>query len=461
MEKLGLWSLILSVTSLATIGNLGFTGSLIKFSAEFSTNNEFKKINSILNCSVLGVSILSFVLLTVVYFLGYYFLGYFVEEKWVVIGQNLLFYALISLYINVLAGLYFSTLEGLNLAYLKSVAFIFATLIYVILSVIFISIYDIIGLGYAQVCQAVVFLILGVLFCMFKIKNFKLLLLNWDSSLMKKVFNYGLNFQMIGIAQMLYDPITKAILAKYGGLNYVAIFEMASKLVVQVRAIVANIIQTLTPKIVKLNALFGKEKIVDAYKQINNINLILVFVSIAVIIPFGNILSIILLGSSDNNFILALVIISIGWMINSLNIPSYIVNLATSNLRWNVVAHISIGVLNLILCILIGYLSQNGIYIISSWVIALILGSLLIIYEFHKRQNISLHVIFNKVFYKLLISFMLLVCFSCLINSLIQNLFMLTLSQLVLVCVYYVIVSSINEVKQLIFLILKTNRFKN
>ena len=56
---------------------------------------------------------------------------------------------------------------------------------------------------------------------------------------MKKVFKYGMNFQAIGLAQMLYDPITKSILSKYGSLDFVAIFEMASKLVIQVRSISA------------------------------------------------------------------------------------------------------------------------------------------------------------------------------------------------------------------------------
>ena len=49
IEKLGLWSLILSVTSLATLGNFGFTGSLIKFSAELSTTKKYKEINATLS----------------------------------------------------------------------------------------------------------------------------------------------------------------------------------------------------------------------------------------------------------------------------------------------------------------------------------------------------------------------------------------------------------------------------
>jgi O-antigen/teichoic acid export membrane protein len=133
LEKLGLWSLILSVTSLVNIGNFGFTGSLVKFSAELSIKNEFKKINAILNVSIVGISLILAILLSIIYFLGHYFMWYFVDVKWVPTSQNLLFYALLSLYINILASLYFSVLEGLNLAYLRSISFIIATVIYVIL----------------------------------------------------------------------------------------------------------------------------------------------------------------------------------------------------------------------------------------------------------------------------------------------------------------------------------------
>lgn len=462
IEKLGLWSLILSVTSLASIGNFGFTGSLVKFTAELSVGNNFKKINAILNSSIICVGIFLAVLFMLIYFLGYNFIGFFVDYKWISISRTLLSFALTSLYINIIASLYFSILEGLNLAYLRAISFITATIIYVVLSVIFIKSYDLLGLAYAQVCQALIFLILGIVLTKRFAFEFNIFYLKWHKNLMKKVFNYGMSFQLIGIAQILYDPITKAILSKYGGLNYVAIFEMASKLVIQVRAISAGIIQNIVPKIVKLNTVFGKEKIINAYKKINNINLFLIFSTLILIIPFSNIISILLLGHSEQKFIIILIITCTGWAINALNISSYMINLGTGDLRWNVISHLTIGFLNLFFCLLIGYFYRNGVYIILSWIFALILGSSLIIAEYHRRNKISFHFIFNKVFYQLLGFYLLLLIASYFINKHINNLILLITVECILILIYYYfVVFKIKEVKNNIYFIYQTKKQNN
>lgn len=456
IEKLGLWSLILSVTSLASIGNFGFTGSLVKFSAELAIEKEYKKINAILNTSLIAVSLILAILLSIVFFLGFHFIGFFVEDKWISISQDLLFYSLISLYINIIAGLYFSILEGLNMAYLKSIAFVIATILYVFFAIVFINIYDILGLAYAQIIQTLIFLILGLLLSKKYVQNFNLFYFRWHKELMKKVFTYSINFQAIGLAQMLYDPITKVMLSKFGGLDYVAIFEMASKLVIQIRSISSTIIQNVVPKIVTLNFTYGNEKIFEAYKKINSINLFLSFSTVALIIPFSNIISIFLLGKTDSSFISALIIICLGWLINSLNIPSYMMNLGTGDLKWNVIAHLIIGMLNLVFCWTIGVVFKNGLYIIISWIISLIIGSSLIILEYHLRNKIPYSVIFNKVFFQLFVYFVLLNLSCYFINTLNYNIILLFFIQGVLVLIYYlIIVLKIDEIKSNINQILK------
>jgi O-antigen/teichoic acid export membrane protein len=461
IEKLGLWSLILSVTSLATIGNFGFTGSLVKFSAELSVLNKYKQINAILNSSILGVSLILGVVLLLIFLFSYNFISYLVDEKWIAMGQNLLLYALISLYINIIAGLYFSILDGLNFAYLKSLSFIFVTIVYTILSMFLIVKYDLIGLAYAQVCQAFLFLILGIVLNLIYVKGFKFFYFKWHKELMKKVFNYGMSFQMIGLAQMFYDPITKAILSRFGGLDFVAIFEMASKLVIQVRAIPASILQNLVPKIVTLKTTLGHDKITEAYKKMNVINLFLNFSTLVIILPFSNIISILLLGESDESFICVLIVTTIGWLINSLNISAYIVNLGTGNLKWNVISHLIIGVLNLLFCFSVGYFFRNGLYIIFSWILALIIGSILIVLEYHNRNKISLNIIFSRVFFKLFGFLTLLSLLSYFVNINVNNFFSLLIIQGILILVYYlVIILTIKELKENIIFILQTKKLK-
>lgn len=459
LEKLGLWSLILSVTSLANIGNLGFTGSLIKFSAELSAEKEFAKINAILNTSIVGVSIIAAVLLLGVYVIGYNTLDFFVEDKWLESGRTLLSFALLSLYLNILSGLYFSILEGLNMAYLRSLAFIISTICYVVSAIFFANEYDIIGLAYAQILQATLFLVLGITLSLRFVKGFRIFYFKWHKKLMIEVFNYGVNFQIMGIAQMLYDPITKSILSRYGGLDFVAIFEMTSKLVRQVRMVPAAILQNIVPKIVTLNVTKGSNKVKEAYKRINNINLFLLFSSVFLLIPLSKIFSIILLDETNASFVISLIILSFGWAINSLNIPAYMVNLGTGHLKWNVVGHVIIGILNLVLCFLIGYFFENGIYITIGWIASLIVGSSIIVLEYHKRNGMALSSIFNQLFFKLLGCYLVLGVLSYLISVNINGLIPLILSQAVLILLYLsFLFLNIKEVKENVGLIYNTRK---
>ena len=450
IEKLGLWSLILSVTSLANIGNFGFTGSLVKYSAELSIRDEYKVINAILNASVVSIIILLMVLLSSVYFLSFFFLEYIVEDNWLEISRGLLFYALLSLFINIIASLYFSILEGLNLSFLKSVALIFATIIYVALSILLLDKFDLMGLAYAQLVQAISFLIMGLIMSKIYIPNFKLLFFKWHKSLMKDVYSYGFNFQLIGISLMLYDPITKTILSKYVGLDFVGIFELATKLVKQIRALTSGAIQNLIPKIVKINRLNNKEKIIDAYKKINNINLILTFSTLVLLIPLSKSLSIILIDQKNMSFIIVLICLTIGWFISSVAVPAYMVNLGTTNLKWNVMSHILIGILNFLLCLIVAHYFGNGVNVVLSWVFSLILGSLIIIYEFHKRNKISFNETFNKMFFKLFFLFLIISILSFILMSFTDRIILLLIINGALFLVYFLLLFQIKQVKYIL-----------
>lgn len=459
LEKLGLWSLILSVTSLASIGNFGFTGSLIKFSAELSVNDQYKKINAILNTSVLAVCITLSLILTIVYFLGYYFIGHFIDEKWVSTGIDLLFYALISLFINITGALYFSVLEGLNMAYLKSISFIVTTIIYIVLSVIFINKFDIMGLAYAQLCQSFLFLLFGIILSKNYINKFTFFYFRWHKELMKRVFLYSLKFQGMGVPQLLYDPITKTILSKYGGLDSVAIFEIASKLVKQVRLIPARILINTVPKIVKLNVIKGGEKIKEVYTKINTINLLLLFTTVLVIIPFSKIISILIIDRIDADFIIILIVLSVGELFSSLTTSAYIINLGTGKIKWNVISHLTIGILNLILCLSIGLIFENGMYIIYGWIISLVLGSSVTVLEYHKRNKIPFNRLFNNNFFQVLFYFLVFGFLSYFINDQISNIINLIIIQTLLTLLYvFMVTTGIKDIKKNIIYIIKTKR---
>ena len=61
-----------------------------------------------------------------------------------------------------------------------------------------------------------------------------------------------MNFQIISISTMCYEPVTKVLLSKYGGVSLVGYFEMATRLVQQFRAVIISANQVLVPTIAHL-----------------------------------------------------------------------------------------------------------------------------------------------------------------------------------------------------------------
>jgi O-antigen/teichoic acid export membrane protein len=83
------------------------------------------------------------------------------------------------------------------------------------------------------------------------------------------------------------------------------------------------------------------------------------------------------------------ILLVIGWFFNTLIAPAYFANLGIGELSWNVIGHVTIGVLNIILGLLLGVL-YNGIGVVIAWVVSLAFGSSIIILSYHITHEISL-----------------------------------------------------------------------
>jgi O-antigen/teichoic acid export membrane protein len=96
-------------------------------------------------------------------------------------------------------------------------------------------------------------------------------------------------------------------------------------------------------------------------------------------------------------------LLSVGWFLNTLNVPAYFAYFGIGELRWNVIGHITIGILNICLGILLG-LFYNGIGVITAWVFSLASGSSIIYLSYHVRHKIPFRELLHKDSFKLFIA---------------------------------------------------------
>ena len=214
---------------------------------------------------------------------------------------------------------------------------------------------------------------------------------------------------------MFYDPVTKSLLSKYGGLSMVGYYEMANKLVQQCRSIIVSANQVLVPAFADLDERNPK-KIRSVYLTSYNLLFYLASPLFAMIILCIPLISEIWIGHYERIFIIFGVLLSIGWFLNTLAAPAYFANLGTGDLRWNVIGHAIIGILNAGLGLILGFYF-DGYGVAVAWIIAMSLGSAIIYFFYHHINGISFGELFpinSRVMF-------LFYSFLCVISFIIQR----------------------------------------
>lgn len=208
---------------------------------------------------------------------------------------------------------------------------------------------------------------------------------------------------------MFYEPTTKALLSKFGGLSMVGYFEMASRMVQQFRALIVSANQVIVPIIADFQEK-NPERIRSIYLTNYNLLFYLALPLYSLIIIATPLISELWIGHYERIFIIFGILLSIGWFLNTLNVSSYYANLGMGTLRWNVVGHVAIAVLNFILGVFWTFLDGYGVVI--AWFIALSLGSAVICISYHLTDKIPLKELLPKDSSAMLYFFVFILIFS-------------------------------------------------
>jgi len=388
IEQLGIWSLVLATTAVTQIANLGLSGSVVKFVAKYVARGENENVSSVIQTAFLSVGIFVAIILMIGYPIAKWILGLVILPESLPSALAILPYAFLALWIMIVTSIFQAGLDGYQRIDIRSILLMGGAVLHLFLCFIFVPIHGLMGLAYARVIQNfIVFISSWIL-----IKRYVPLLpvfpSKWNKNIFKEIIRYGMNFQIMTVTTMLYDPITKALLSKFGGLSMVGYYEMANKMIIHLRALIVSANQVLIPVIADLKERTHK-KIQSIYLSSYQLLFYLALPLYSLIIVSMPIISELWIGHYERIFVLFGVLLAIGWFLSTLKAPSYFANLGTGELRWNVVSHITIGLLNVGLGFLLG-IFYGGIGVVIAWVISLALGSSIVYLSYHIRHKIPL-----------------------------------------------------------------------
>jgi len=388
IEQLGIWSLVLATTAITQIANLGLSRSVVKFVAKYVARGENENVSGVIQTAFLSMGIFVALILTIGYPIAKWILRLIIPLESFPSALAILPYAFLALWIMIVTSVFQAGLDGYQRIDIRSILLMGGTLLHLFLCFMLAPKFGLMGLAYARIIQNFIVFVSSWILIKRYIPLLPIFPIKWNKKLFKEIIRYGMNFQVITIASILYDPVTKALLSKFGGLSMVGYYEMANKMIIQLRTLIVSANQVLIPVIADLKERAPK-KIQSIYLSSYQLIFYLALPLYSLIIVSMPIVSKLWIGRNERIFVIFGTLLAIGWFFYTLNAPSYFTNLGTGELRWNVIGHIAIALLNVGLGFSLGFF-YGGIGVIIAWVISLVLGSSIVYLSYHIRYKIPL-----------------------------------------------------------------------
>jgi O-antigen/teichoic acid export membrane protein len=387
-KQFGIWSLVMAFTSFASVANLGFPGSVVKFVAQSMAYEDSKKASQVIQTSAIAIAVISGALILAAFPLIRWGLRFVVSGDALASAVALLPFSFLAFWLMMIAGVFLSALDGYKRTDMRSSLLVGVSAINLLLCILLVPQYGLMGLAYSVIAANLCALLLSWLLIR---KNNPLLPLfpsEWRTAIFKEVVGYAAKFQIISLAVMLFEPLTKAFLGKFGGLSMVAFYEMASRLIQQLRALIVSAYAVLVPVLAEYKET-SPEKIPTTYSKSYEIIYYLALPAFALLILWLPLISKLWIGHVESIFVLMGSVLAVGLFLNTLAVPAYVVSLGSGELKWNVIGHVATAILNLLLGY-IGGLYFGGYGVVIGATIALLIGSILTSFPFQLEHNISI-----------------------------------------------------------------------
>jgi len=410
ISSLGIWSVVIATVSTSRLADFGLGSAITKFVASDLAKGDSKSAAKSVETSLVAVGVIAFFILILVSPLIKYLLSLIFVGDDLISALNLLPYAIASLWLVLTSTILLSSFDGAQLMLTRAVIVVVGQLIMLVISIVLVPKFGLLGLAFGQLVQGLFLLIFSWFLLRKSLDELSVFPSYFSKKIFIKMFKYGFNVQLSGIVIMLFDPLTKSLMAKFGGASITGLFEIANQVVLKVRALIISANQAVIPKVAELVEKNPKN-LKDLYiKNMKILLLIMMFAFSILLIWIQPLISFILKDAPDNFYLIYYSLV-LAWFANTLATPAYFFNLGIGSVKDNTVTHVFMGLLNLIFGLILGYYyGWHGV--LFAYVFSLTVASLYLVINFQTRYMINpirLRTVFEKtpsiIIFALLIHF--------------------------------------------------------
>ena len=392
VEALGVWSLVVAAASLANVSNLGLAGGTVRFVSKHLTQDDAHSAGLAVETATLSTAVVMGLIVMSLSWVIDWLLGLFIPIAWIDQARQVVPFSLAALWLSSVGSVIHSGLDGCHRADLRSLVTMLTQPLLLLMTIWLVPQMGLKGIAYAQMLQYLVWLGLGWYLLRKQLPALSFMPIRWSRRLFLEMWRDGVNFQLISILTLMTEPLAKGLLSHYGNLSAVGYFEMANRLVGQVRALLVSANQVLVPYYSKIGET-SREGVKTLYVQ--NLNMItmlgsLAFSSLVAMLPL---ISELWIGRLEPRFLLFAVMLSGGWFVNTLAVPAYFANLGLGRLAPNVLSHV-VFMMAMVPLTVMGGILMGAFGSAAAWPLSLVLGACVMIGSFHRAEGIPISVVF-------------------------------------------------------------------
>lgn len=384
-DHLGAWSIITSIPTALTVFGSGVSGCILRYVPIYISQSDTKKFNQIIFNGTLFNALLAGVIVIIGYQFSSPILRTLLSRNTIPeLYLNVFQVTLITFFLNFISTVFLYSIDGLQLIYKKNVIVMISSIVFCVASGVFIHTWGLMGLIYAQITQASVVLILA-LYVLIREECFHLGELTFSRSHMKIFLTFGQSFQYISLSILIFEPITKFFLNKYFNLSTVGIYEVVNRMITQVRNVIVNAVQVITPVVAKqeeertlnINELYSKAVRGSALLSALSFSTLIIFV-----VPTVSLMD----PEHFRYYLIFLIFLSIASICNVLCATAYSIYAGLGKMKSIVISHVLSTTLNICLFELLRYKPIPELMILPP-AFAISISSLYIIYRFKKEYQ--------------------------------------------------------------------------
>ena len=379
---LGIWSVTLALSTLVSVADLGVGGGLVRFVALLRSKADQDAARLTAITAIVFVAFVTGSAAILCYFPLVSLVGWIVPENERSLALQLLPFALGTIALNTTSETVLGGLEGCERYGLRAIAVVSGNL--VLLGMVFAAEArdGAQALGAVFASQSATALCVGLIMLTRALGLHHTRMVAGGHSRLVPLLAMGWRLKVIGLVNLLLEPITKAFVLRFGGSELSGLYEVAARMPAQLRSLLVVAMQVTVPRFAALPVEARRR----LHQQLAGLALFIGTASFTMLVLALPLISALLLGDIDSRFIAMSMLMSIGWFLNVQSAPAYFAHYGSGELRWNVAGQVTMGVLNVVLGWL-GGMIWGGVGVVMGTATAIGIGSAVTTVAFGVRHH--------------------------------------------------------------------------